>query len=435
METPKVKPSVLAAPWQSIYFWLLAGCLVTVGLMLAYPLLPEKRLQLVDMGEPELYTDDQGQIEWMDRETLQWRCRVEAGPAGLCGFNITLGVGLEGMDLTQFSQIELDLAYEGPSRVLRYYFRNYEPGFSDVDFVDSYKFMQTQISRGFLDSGLVIRLDELYVPEWWLLEFEVPRALSAPSFEYVTNIGIGLPYPAPAGDYQFHLRSAELVGVWVSREGWYAGIITTWLVVLATAGLVHLLQLRNSVLRERQRRVEFAERNRQLQSQSDQYRELSRLDQLTGLLNRHGLSEAIEPLFASPGSELSLLVLDVDHFKPLNDNHGHDVGDQVLRKLGALLLDSVRQTDYAARWGGEEFVIMLPATALDDAETIAEKLRKKVEALTYETLPGQSVTVSVGVGERESGEAYYHLFKRVDRALYRAKEAGRNRVVVARKSG
>jgi len=429
VETLRTKPSVLAAPWKSIYFWLLLGCLLTALLMGLYPYLPEKRLQLVGVGEPELYTDALGKIEWVDKEALRWRCQLDPGPEGLCGFNLYLGP--EGENITQFSSVELQLTYEGPARALRYYIRNYEPGLSDIDNVETNKFMQTQIGKQFLDGVLVIRLDEFYVPEWWLLEYDVPRALSAPAFENVTNLGVALPYPAPAGEHRLQLLSAELVGVWVSREGWYGGIITTWLLVLTTAGLVHLVRLRRSVLLERQRRAEVAEQNRQLHSQSEQFRELSRQDQLTGLLNRRGLTEAIEQLFASPDNPLSLLVLDLDHFKSLNDNHGHDVGDQVLRQLGALLSDNTRQTDLAARWGGEEFVLLLPGTGLDGAELIAEKLREKVSTVTLGALPDREVTVSVGVGERQFGEPYHELFKRVDRALYQAKEAGRNRVLVA----
>lgn len=400
--------------------------------MWMYPYLPERRLELIDDGnEYYIHVDDRNQVEWLDMDKLKWRCRIQdAHQSAFCG--IALFLGEHGYDFSQFTELHWHLDYEGEAGSLRYFFRNREPGFSELGDDQTYKFMQSLISVDFLESDLVIGLDEFYVAEWWLTEYSVPRALSRPSFERISTVGIDLPHSSPMGDHTFQLHSAELVGVWVSREGWYGGIITTWLLVLASAGTAHLVRLRRSVLQERQQRVEVAERNRQLQSQSDEYRELSRQDQLTGMLNRHGLAEAIERLFASPEDTLSLLVLDIDHFKPLNDNHGHDVGDQVLRQLGALLMGSVRQTDRAARWGGEEFVILLPATALADAETIAGKLREKIGLERYEALPDQSVTVSVGVGERHPGEDYHELFKRVDRALYQAKATGRNRVVVAR---
>lgn len=429
-----IKPQAIKTLWRSGYFWLLLGCVATLVAMLGYDYLPEKRRQLVHSNTVAyVYADERNQVEWVDMEKLKWRCRInDSHSHAYCGFQIYLGGDThQGQNLKDYSSIEVDLDYEGASSYLRYYFRNREPGFSDPERTETDKFMLAQIAVDFLSAGLKIDMGEFYVAEWWLSEYQVPRELSAPNFEHVTAFGIDVSYPAMPGEHLIQLHSAELVGDLFAREQWYAGIILAWLVVLGSLGSVRLIQLRRSVVRERQRLAELALHNLELRDQSDRFRELSLRDQLTGLLNRHGMIEAIEQLFVDPDRPLSLLVLDLDHFKSVNDRFGHDVGDRVLAKLGALLSSSTRQSDFAARWGGEEFVLLLPETDEIAIRAIADKLRDLIAETAFEALPGERVTVSVGAGARRRKETYHELFLRVDKALYRAKDQGRNRVVMA----
>lgn len=430
----KVRRGVSRAVFGSPYFWLLMGCVLTIVAMVGYPHLPDKRLQLVTDGTVAyIYSDPRNSAEWLDMEALRWRCHItDSHESAFCGFHIVLGGDqYEGLDLSQYDRINIDLSYSGTSSSLRYYLRNREPGFSEREKPETHKFHQTQISVGFVPEGLSIGLDEFYVAEWWLSSYNVPRALSGPNLSHVTAFGIDLAYPAAEGEHIAQLHSAELVGDWVSRDSWYAGIIISWVGVLSLFGVYRLYDLRKRVMLERRRAEKVAERNRELRQQRQQYRELSEHDQLTGLLNRHGITRAIEKLFVDPESQLALLVVDIDHFKPINDTYGHEVGDRILRQLGTLLVDSVRQSDYLARWGGEEFVLLLPGADGCVAETVAEKLRYRIANTRFEALPDHPVTVSVGVGERAGGEDYHTLFRRVDMALYRAKDAGRNRVDVA----
>jgi two-component system cell cycle response regulator len=131
------------------------------------------------------------------------------------------------------------------------------------------------------------------------------------------------------------------------------------------------------------------------------------------------------------GNPLSLIVFDLDHFKSLNDNYGHDAGDYVLKDLAAIIRDQgVRDRDIFARYGGEEFVILLPATNLKQAFEIAERLRKLIESYEFiyseQRLP---VTASIGIADYRQGVAIgTDLFKRADKAVYQSKEGGRNQV-------
>jgi diguanylate cyclase (GGDEF)-like protein len=155
-------------------------------------------------------------------------------------------------------------------------------------------------------------------------------------------------------------------------------------------------------------------------------------DPLTGAYNRRHLDtqlgERVASAEAAPPVD-ALLVIDIDHFKRINDSHGHDVGDEVLRKVVTAVASRKRRSDMLFRLGGEEFVLLLPGAALEQAQQIAEELRQRL-ALA-ELLPGEAVTVSIGVSALHPGETADAWIKSADRALYRAKRSGRNRVELA----
>lgn len=166
--------------------------------------------------------------------------------------------------------------------------------------------------------------------------------------------------------------------------------------------------------------------------------EMAVTDPLTGLYNRRYLGTQMPRLFRDAltrNRPLSIMVLDVDHFKKVNDNLGHDVGDVVLREIAKRLNLSVRGIDLACRYGGEEFIFVMPDTDHAAAEAIAERLRSEIAATPIKVTESQSVpiTVSIGISATHHGgreDTPQDLFKRADEALYAAKSSGRNKVVV-----
>lgn len=152
-------------------------------------------------------------------------------------------------------------------------------------------------------------------------------------------------------------------------------------------------------------------------------------DALTGLPNRRKMDEVLA-VWSSEGKLFSMLVLDIDHFKSVNDTYGHQRGDEVLKKLADTLLTVIRDNDYCFRYGGEEFVLLLDETNASKAYTIAEKIRRKIEKTAL--IPEKTITVSLGVSEFPAhSNSMQALFDLADKALYQSKSGGRNRVTVS----
>ena len=171
---------------------------------------------------------------------------------------------------------------------------------------------------------------------------------------------------------------------------------------------------------------------RALEIEKTEYEKSSKEDPLTGCLNRAGFSSILlreQENLSKNNSPVSFVILDIDHFKYINDSYGHNVGDEVLVNLTKLIQGKIRNTDALVRWGGEEFVILCGDTPIQNAQFLAEKLRMAIENSVL--IKQQRVTCSFGIAEMIAGEDPKRLFERADKALYSSKENGRNRVTSA----
>lgn len=174
---------------------------------------------------------------------------------------------------------------------------------------------------------------------------------------------------------------------------------------------------------------ELLEMRRALEARSQRLETLSVTDDLTGLMNRRELRKQVElmvELTRETGGELAFMLVDIDHFKRINDDLGHATGDRVLRQLGALFREHCREADIVARYGGEEFVFVLGKSTLDGAMGLA----RRIQQVAAQVQVGQVLTVSIGLtmSAARARADYDTLFAAADKALYRAKDAGRNRI-------
>jgi diguanylate cyclase len=165
-------------------------------------------------------------------------------------------------------------------------------------------------------------------------------------------------------------------------------------------------------------------------------KQVAKTDMLTGLLNRRGLSEAMSEVLEDTnilGEPLSIIMLDIDYFKLVNDTYGHLVGDNVLKMLSKLLKDHIKGKDIAVRFGGEEFILVLPQTSIDGAYALAEHIRTGLHKMKWKIKgTGQSmgqISISLGIALYRAGESLEDVIQRADDALYQAKNTGRNKTV------
>ncbi|ASP37162.1 hypothetical protein CHH28_00005 [Bacterioplanes sanyensis] len=179
-----------------------------------------------------------------------------------------------------------------------------------------------------------------------------------------------------------------------------------------------------------ERTSELAERNRQLSQLSENLKSQVNTDPLTGIANRRLGMKRLNRLCEQrhpTSTPLTIAILDIDFFKKINDEFGHAAGDLVLVEVASLLSLHLRPTDTIARWGGEEFLLILPDTGLNDSRNICDRLRTLVKQIQVQD--HRHVTISIGVACHQSGESDGGLLERADRCLYQAKRLGRDLVI------
>ncbi len=208
-------------------------------------------------------------------------------------------------------------------------------------------------------------------------------------------------------------------------------------VTTATAILAETRQFATRSVQLESDLMSSAEEMSRLKKELSNAKREAAIDSLTGLYNRRAFDRRMKALIKEAGDYthgFSLLLLDIDHFKRVNDRHGHMVGDKVLRALGEHIGKLTRRSDFLARYGGEEFAVVLPDTQLTEAFAVAENIRGTLQRIRLRRAcskePLEAITISIGVASHRAGESMDALIERCDKALYQAKRLGRNRSVM-----
>lgn len=370
----------------------------------------------------------------ISKDNFEWRCTLrDQHPYPFCGFEVIFDPARQnGLDLQPYDRIRIWLNYEGPAETVRVYLRNFDPAYSTPGQNDTTKYNQIEFGTGLLNKPVEFEMGDFFVANWWFQRYRISPQLNHPQFDNIVVLEVQTGNDPPAGDYHFQLERVEFSGQIISTQRWYQAIIAIWLVSALLFLAMRIVRLNRELKRRKARELELMEINGLLDTRSRQLEEMARTDPLTGVFNRQGIEEAIKVglkewrLHRKP---LSIIMLDVDFFKEINDTHGHSVGDRVLAGLSELMQKNIRQDELLARWGGEEFVLVCPNAPLKQAGKLAEKLRSLVEGHRFEN--NIKVTVSVGVATLTDGETLDQLFVRADKALYQAKHAGRNQIVLS----
>jgi diguanylate cyclase (GGDEF)-like protein len=410
---------------------LLAGIVLTCLAVVGHRFLPERRLTLdsSNIGLAFLMQSGDGapaDIQWVDQSRFRFACQFPKATVDQgCSFGYQLhsGKSNEGTDLSRFHTLNLGIRYTGKARYLRVAIRTFDPRFSRIEDLNSPKYNFVNIPSRDLAQPVAISLSEFWVPEWWIAQYDLPRSQSQPDLSNATIFSIDLRGDLAETHHDIQIDKIEFVGDWISAEYWYLGILCLWMILATTYGISQWLQLRRTH-REQRRKID------DLESEKENYRRLSTLDALTNVSNRHGIERFVETL-QTTRVPASVIVIDIDHFKRVNDLRGHYGGDRVLRKMGEILRAHTRNTDGLGRWGGEEFVLVCPGASLASAADLAEKLRHKIKDTNFIPEDPLPITASFGVAVSQAGQSFDDAFRQADEALYLAKSRGRNCVVAA----
>jgi len=329
-----------------------------------------------------------------------------------------------GLDLTRYSTIRLKARYlNTPYMGFRVQLRTFNPQYSKVDDIETWKFLTYELAAPAENGVFDIPLNALKVPNWWLVHNKAPVKYAVPEFDQVMVFELATGNNIPSGRYEIHIESVELVGKHLSDNELLYSLVA--LLSFAVFGylLINIKEYRTTVMDQRDTLLALSKRNEVLTSKNDSLKSKVNIDALTGVLNRHA-SEQILPKLRKGDC---VILMDIDHFKSINDQYGHDVGDKVLCLFAQVITSCIRSQDFFIRWGGEEFLCVCPNVSVQNGQLIANKFK---EALTQQVWPeAMAVTSSYGVAEMAYGESVDMLIKRADSALYQAKHKGRNRVV------
>jgi diguanylate cyclase (GGDEF)-like protein len=411
--------------------WLLALLVVVTGLGLyANEHWMTRRLALDGQGPAQNLTvvDDSGSGGASKAELLKdgsgvaaMRCDMRKGYEWpFCEMQIEMREG--DLDLTRFSHIRLWLHAEGPTAdgsptQVRVFLRNFNPGYATHGGVVDLKPHEVSFAPASQPTPVEFRLSQFMVSSWWAQSHPLPVPLMGPQLDRMRIFSVVTGSHLP-GQHLVRLERAELVGNWIAPETFRLGLLGLWML-----SLLGYLSWEGWTVRGRLRRSV---------TRSLALEKLALRDPLTQVANREGMNRALELLLRAQDElsfPLSVVFVDVDHFKRINDEFGHEIGDQVLAMLARTLRANLPRDDLLARWGGEEFVIVMPQTPAEEAVAVAERLRQVMARTEW---PARlAVTASWGVAEARSQADLDDALREADQAMYRAKHAGRDRVISA----
>lgn len=359
-------------------------------------------------------------IAWIDRRNSLYECDVGYGlQYPYCGLVIkykhpqSVNYDLVDyfelddattIDLSDYDGVYISVEYAGPNTALYFFMRSANALPQNSQEYNSLPYLHVDFQAG---KDVFVEFSRVQVARWWIDKFDPQQRLRQPTFDKIYELGVELPALPVEGKHRIKLSGIVAKKSYMSQTQLVlvsSGMICIGVLVLLIQILLNHFSVRYS-------------------KEAETLRTTMVVDPLTKCLNRLGLETAVKGVFPlSASSNVYVMVLDLDHFKRINDTLGHAAGDEVLRKASAVLSQQLRSDDVFGRWGGEEFII-ITRIHRDDLENMVSRLMRSLQEIEIdEVFP---VTMSVGVTEAKIGEPFDEAFKRADEAMYKVKQAGR----------
>ncbi|EKO3827782.1 TPA: GGDEF domain-containing protein [Vibrio harveyi] len=355
-----------------------------------------------------------------------------------CGISVYTDVkeATKGLDLSSYHTVRLKIRYEAagdgqsPSKNLRLYLRNFNSAYSIPTDEYTIKYNGMQFSPSDFSEIIEIPIKNLQVMTWWLNDNDVAIEHSAPEFSNITRIDLATGAGAALGKHKIVIDKIEFEGAYVQQSTLLFVLLFSWM-ALGLAFSLHEMRKNKMAYNKAKKRHRHLEKvNNTLRAQNYEFAELAHRDALTGAMNRHAVQSWLEQQARQVRwghDSFSILYMDLDKFKRVNDKYGHQMGDDILREFVMVISSSIQPEDRLVRWGGEEFVVFCPDTHVEQAVKKAEVIRQNVESHLW--VHGEPLTCSIGVAQMQN-ERVSETMARADEVLYLAKRNGRNRIEV-----
>jgi len=349
-----------------------------------------------------------------------------------CGYQFTLSRNDKGIDLSAYDSITFDMSYDGPgNHAVRLFVHNFEPGLSTLDDYMSQKVSEVDFELP-AQGTMTIPVSIVRIARWWTDVRKTPLLNTDTRIDNVTAIDLVIGSAQTAGHHRVTLRSIKFHGKLIRQNRLLLILVAIWIFCALTWLAYALARYRAQLRSSSSRLISLTQLNNALELETRELAGQVYTDSLTGALNREGLRDALINKWQYRGrhsDQIAVVFIDLDHFKRVNDTHGHATGDEVLRAFATGVQREIRSSDKLVRWGGEEFLIVCLGTGRAEAQGLAEKLRAAMQNQTWPC--GLQMTASFGVTALTAGEDIGEAIKRADGALYHAKSSGRNCVQVA----
>lgn len=362
---------------------------------------------------------------------IEFHCEIKDNPYtfSYCGLNILLGSSLtKGMNVQEYDSLEFTLKYESskPDTLLIYLSNNESMDSTIIERANMHTFNP---KKGI--QQVKLELNNFAVPSWWIFMLNNEGVDGERRLNNVTELRIVSGDSTVERTINLSLSDIVLKGKWIKANVLYLSLLVLWVSIISLSGLFSLMRIREKYSKKAKESKELKQLNDLLAIERNKFENLAKTDFLTNCLNRVGLRDFWHSQiqrFDKMKEPCSIILLDVDHFKKINDQYGHDEGDIVLVNLVDLIKKNIRVKDQVARWGGEEFLITCPGTSIVGAIKIAEFLRGLIEDNIISKKI--KITCSFGVSQLASNQ-FEPCLKQADLALYKAKSLGRNNVQFA----
>jgi diguanylate cyclase (GGDEF)-like protein len=408
--------------------------LLTVVLLVWQRLGMEKVVELAADRFPVQVGDDRseggssvGSIERKGHDLIVHCHAVKKANWPYCKLDFDFLKGATGIDMSRFEYMIIDARYVGPGTLkFGLVMSEAEEGLTRLDQWQTFKIEQVESLELPPSGKLLIPLNWFVVAQWWKDMAKPPIAHSIVNLDNIVHIDMPMGFGDVEGEHVLTLHSFRLHGKLISQADLLLILVALW--VLCAVGWLAILSLSlRTQLKDSKAAIALLSTiNNALQLEARELAGQAHIDPLTGVLNRQGLRAALMNTSSLLTDPMAVIFIDIDHFKAINDTHGHDIGDEVLRKFASVIASGIRSSDRLVRWGGEEFLIVCPMTNVYQGRILADNLRHSLHQQTWPA--GLRVTASFGVAQHHARDEVGVAIKRADAELYRAKQGGRDRV-------